>query len=306
MNILQIAIIVGSLNFVAIILTLYALSLQQVDLEQRLKAWRTEAQPRRSTGMSQAVQRLTKVMRPIGEMIVRSPEEMSRQEKKLAQAGFRRKDAVPLFYATQLGIAIVLGVVFLTSGYLYRHPLLGVLLCLLGGAGIPDGWLKSQIKARMEKIRAGLPDTIELTIVSMEAGLGLDQALLRVGEEIRTSYPDLAEELHLRNIEVNMGRSRPQAFRNLAERTAVPELKSLVGILIQTDRFGTSVGDALRIFSETMRTKRRQRAQEQAAKLAVKMIVPMVIFVFPSLFVAIVGPAIIQLMRVFFPALGGN
>jgi tight adherence protein C len=177
---------------------------------------------------------------------------------------------------------------------------------LLGGAGIPDAWLKSQINARMDKIRAGLPDAIDLTLVSMEAGLGMDQALQRVGEEIRIPYPDLAEEFHLRNIEVNMGRSRQQAFRNLAERTGVPDLKSLVGILIQTDRFGTSASDALRVFTETMRTKRRQRAQEQAAKLAVKMIVPMVMFVFPSLFVVIVGPAILQMVRVFFPALGGN
>jgi tight adherence protein C len=306
MNILQIAIIVGSLNFVAISLTLWALSLKKVDLQQRLKASRSEAQSRKSKGINQVLQRLTQVMRPVGEMIVRSTEEMSRQEKKLVQAGFRRKDAVALFYATQLACAVFLAVAFLASGYLYQRPVLSVVLCLLGGAGIPDAWLKSQMNARMERIRTGLPDAIDLTLVSMEAGLGLDQALLRVGEEIRTSYPDLADEFHLRNIELNMGQSRQQAFRNLAERTGVPELASLVSILIQTDRFGTSISDALRVFSDSMRTKRRQRAQEQAAKLAVKMIVPMVVFVFPSLFVVVVGPAIIQLMRVFFPALGGN
>jgi tight adherence protein C len=238
-------------------------------------------------------------------MIVRSPEEMSRQEKKLVQAGFRRKDAVALFYATQLGVALFVGIILFADGYFYRRPFMAVLFSVLGGAGIPDAWLKSQIKSRMERIRRGLPDAIDLTLLSMEAGLGLDQALLRVGEEIHPSYPDLAEEFHLRNIEVSMGRSRPQAFRNLAERTGVPELKSLVGVLIQTDRFGTSVSDALRVFSNTMRTKRRQRAQEQAAKLAVKMIVPMVIFVFPSLFVVIVGPAIIQMVKLFY-SIGGH
>src|ERR1051326_3045248 len=175
MNILQIAIIVGSLNFVAIGLTLWALSLKKVDLQQRLKASRTEA-PSRKSKVSELVQRLTRVMRPVGEMIVRSSEEMSRQEKKLVQAGFRRKDAVALFYATQLACAIFLAFAFLASGYLYQRPLLSVVLCLLGGAGIPDAWLKSQMSSRMERIRTGLPDAIDLTLVSMEAGLGLDQA----------------------------------------------------------------------------------------------------------------------------------
>jgi tight adherence protein C len=305
MSILQIALLVGTLNFVAIILGLYAFSQKRVDLERRLKRQET-AEKTTATGMRQAVQRLEQVMRPIGEMLPRSPEEMSRQEKKLVQAGFRRKDAVVLFYGAQLGIAGLLLLAFLITGHLYQHPVVFLLVSALGGAAIPDMWLKQRMDARKEKLRNGLPDAMDLTIVAMEAGLGLDQALLRVGDEIRVAYPELSEELHLRNLEVNMGRSRAQALRNLAQRTAVEDLSALVAILVQTDRFGTSVGTALRVFSDTMRTKRRQRAEEQAAKLPVKMIVPMVIFIFPSLLVLIVGPAFIQILNVIVPAFTGK
>jgi tight adherence protein C len=301
MSLLQIALIVGFLNFLAIGLALYAWSQKGIDLGRRLRGRGTPA-PVETKGVSQAVKRIEEVLRPIGEMIVRSPEEMSRQEKKLVMAGFRRKDAVALFYAAQLATAAVLAFFFLSTGYLAKHPVVALLLCLLGGAAIPDGWLKSSMKTRQSKIQDGLPDAMDLTLVSMEAGLGLDQALLRVGEEIRVSYPELSEELNLRNLEVNMGRSRAQALRNLSERTGVEDLKSLIAILIQTDRFGTSVGDALRVYSDTLRTKRRQRAEEMAAKLSVKMIVPMVLFIFPALFIVLLGPAVIQIVTTLLPA----
>jgi tight adherence protein C len=306
MTILQIAIIVGVLNFVTISLIFFALSHRRFNLGQRLRSWGAE-EPAERTGINQAVQRLEQVMRPIGEMIVRSPEEMSRQEKKLVQAGFRRKDAIALFYSSQLGTAVSIALVLLASGFPYRYIAVGLLLALFGGAALPDMWLKGRINARRERVQNGLPDAMDLAMVSMEAGLGLDQALLRVGEEIRVSYPDLSDELRLRNLEINMGRSRAQALRNLAERTGVEDMKSLVAILIQTERFGTSVGLALKVFSDTLRTKRRQRAEEQAAKLAIKMIGPMVVFIFPSLFIIIMGPAVLQIMTGLLPALtGGN
>jgi tight adherence protein C len=147
---------------------------------------------------------------------------------------------------------------------------------------------------------------MDLAVIAIEAGLGLDQALLRVGEEIAVPHPSLADELQLRNLEVNMGRSRSDAFRNLADRTGVEDLKALVAILIQTDRFGTSAGQALRTFSEAMRVKRRQRAEEQAAKLAIKMVIPMVLFIFPGVFIVILGPAFIAIIRDLLPTLAGN
>ena len=144
------------------------------------------------------------------------------------------------------------------------------------------------------------------SVIAVEAGLGLDQALMRVGDEISVAHPALADELRLRNLEVNMGRSRADALRNLADRTGVEDLKALVAILIQTDKFGTSVGQALRTFSDSLRIKRRQRAEEQAAKLAIKMVVPMVLFIFPGVFIVVLGPAFIAIVRDLLPTLAGN
>src|SRR6185295_4971215 len=165
------------------------------------------------------------------------------------------------------------------------------------GAALPDLWLRSAIVKRKEAIQLALPDAMDLAVIAVEAGLGLDQALMRVGDEIKIAHPELSDELRLRNLEVNMGRSRSDALRNLAERTGVEDLKALIAILIQTDKFGTSVGQALRVFSESLRTKRRQRAEEQAAKLAIKMVIPMVIFIFPGVFIVVLGPAFIAIIR---------
>jgi tight adherence protein C len=239
-------------------------------------------------------------------MLPRSPTEMSRQERRLVQAGIRRKDGVLLLNAAHLVIAGSLLFVFASQGHLYRQPLLYLVLSLLGGAAIPDIWLKTRTEKRKENIQHGLPDAMDLAVISIEAGLGLDQALLRVGNEIRVAHPELADELHLRNLEVNMGRSRSDAFRNLADRTGVEDLKALVAILVQTDRFGTSVGQALRTFSDSLRTKRRQVAEEKAAKLAIKMVLPMVLFIFPGILIVILGPAFLAIVRDLLPKLAGH
>jgi tight adherence protein C len=191
-------------------------------------------------------------------------------------------------------------------GYLYRQPVISFALSLFLAAAIPDFWLRTRIQKRQDALQFALPDAMDLAVIAVEAGLGLDQALLRVGDEIKIAHPELADELRLRNLEVNMGRSRSEALRNLADRTGVEDLKALVAILIQTDRFGTSVGQALRTFSDSLRVKRRQRAEEQAAKLAIKMVVPMVIFIFPGVFIVILGPAFIAIVRDLLPTLGGQ
>ncbi len=141
-----------------------------------------------------------------------------------------------------------------------------------------------------------------MTVICVEAGLSLDQAMMRVGEDLRTAHPELSNEFHLFDLETRAGKPRVEALRNLAERTGVDDIRSLVSTLIQTDRFGTSVAQALRVHSDSLRTERRQRAEEQAAKTTVKMIIPLVLFVMPSLLFVTVGPAIIQLMHVFMPA----
>jgi len=301
---LQIALGIGLLIFLALLLTLYALFKKPLNLRERLSYESTENS---NEGIVRSLlKRLESFMIPIGEMLPRSPAEMSRQERKLAQAGIRRKDAVFLLNGAHVLIAVLFLLVFATRGYLYRHPVLFVLLSILGAAALPDIWLKSKTQKRQTNIQNALPDAMDLAVISVEAGLGLDQALMRVGQEISVAHPELADELALRNLEVNMGRSRSDAFRNLADRTGVEDLKALVAILIQTDRFGTSVGQALRTFSDSLRVKRRQRAEEQAAKLAIKMVLPMVLFIFPGVFIVILGPAFIKIIRELLPTLAGN
>jgi tight adherence protein C len=301
---LNLALAIGFLIFLASFLVLYALFKRPVNLRTRLNSAPTVASE--ASGLAGLLKRLENILIPIGEMLPRSTAEMSRQERRLVQAGIRRKDGVLLLNASHVLIVVLLLLGFTAKGFLYRQPMLCVVLSLFGGAALPDIWLKSRTERRKENIQHALPDAMDLAVVSVEAGLGLDQALMRVGQEIRNAHPDLSEELYLRNVEVNMGRSRADAFRNLAERTGVEDLKALVAILIQTDKFGTSVGQALRTFSDALRTKRRQRAEEKAAKLAIKMVLPMVVFIFPGVFIVILGPAFIAIVRDLLPKLAGH
>ena len=299
----QIAVAIGLLVFLATLLTLYAIFRKPLNLKQRLN--REEVKDANEGAVTAIQKQLERVLRPMGEWLPRSPAEMSRQERSLVRSGIRRKDAVILLNGAHLAIALLALAVFATTGHLYHRPILFVLLSIIIGAAIPDIWLKRRIERRKINIQHGLPDAMDLAVISVEAGLGLDQALLRVGQEIRSAHPDLADELYLRNVEINMGRPRSEALRNLAERTGVEDLQALVAILIQTDRFGTNVGQALRTFSDSLRTRRRQRAEEQAAKLAVKMMIPMVFFIFPGIFIVILGPAFIAIVTKLLPALGG-
>jgi tight adherence protein C len=246
------------------------------------------------------------VLKSVGETIPRAPEELSRQGLRLVQAGIRRKDGPLLFLGIQVGMAVLLLAGFSVFGFPRGSVILGVLVAVLGGAALPDIALKMRIRNRHERIQMALPDALDLTVVCVEAGLGLNQALMRIGNELRTTHPDLSDELNVFNLEMSAGRGRIDAMRNLAKRVDLDDLKALVAILIQAERFGTSIGQSLRVFSEGMRTKRRQRAEERAAKTAIKMIPPMVLFVFPSMFVVVVGPAAISIVRQLLPFLAGN
>jgi tight adherence protein C len=294
----------GVLFFIALLSGFYALFTRRVRVEERLGR---ETKPAESAIDARALlNRIGDIIRPLGEVVPRSAEEMSKQERKLVQAGIRRKDSTILFYAIQVGVAIFLLIAFAVSGYLYQNPLLYVVLAVLAGAALPDMWLQRKRAARQEQIQHALPDAMDLAVISMEAGLGLDQTLLRVGQEFEKVHPELSEEFRLHNLEMNLGRTRVQAFRNLAERTGVEDLRALVAVLIQTDRFGTSIAQALRTFSDTLRTKRRQRAEERAAQLPVKMIIPMVLFIFPAVLVVIVGPGFLAIFNNLLPTLSGN
>jgi tight adherence protein C len=297
--------IVGLTLFVMVYAVLAILFRKKVDSDKRLHL---ATAPAKAKGIQWELllRKLEGFFKPLGEILPKSPEDMSKQEKRLAQAGYRRKDAVMLFRGAQVGCALAVLFLALVTGNFYKNLILSLVGSAFVGAFIPDFWLKRSIDSRQEKIQLALPDALDLSVVCVEAGLGLDEALVRIASELEKPYPELAEEFKLRNIEINMGRSRQQAFRNLADRTGVEDLKSLIAILIQTDRFGTSIGQALRVFSDSLRLRRRQRAKEKAAKLPVKMIPVMVIFIFPGVFVALVGPAAIQIVRQLLPALGGQ
>ena len=162
---------------------------------------------------------------------------------------------------------------------------------------LPHLWLERQIEARRTEIRNGLPDAIDLLIVCIEAGSGIDQALLKVAEELGIAYPTLARQLELTTAEMRAGKPRVEAFKNFAERTKVDDVRALVAMLVQTDRFGTSLGQALRTHADTSRTKRRQRAEERAAKLGVKLLFPLVFCLFPAFYLVVLGPSLLRIFR---------
>lgn len=172
-------------------------------------------------------------------------------------------------------------------------------LVVLGLAGfyLPEIWLRQKTDKRKIRLFKGLPDALDLLVVCVEAGMGLDSSILRVGEEIKSAYPDLSREFFLMNLEMRAGKSRQDALRNMSMRTGIDEMNSLVTLLIQTDKFGTSISTALKIFSDSFRTKRFQMAEEIAAKLPVKILIPLIFFIFPALFIAILGPAAITIYR---------
>jgi tight adherence protein C len=211
-----------------------------------------------------------------------------------------------LFYGAKLSLALTLLLIFSAAGMLAFNPLLTILLSVLLGSMLPDIWLTLRGRGRKERIQLGIPDVLDLTVVSVEAGLGLDQALMRIGEELRSNHRDLSDELRLYNLEVNAGRNRADALRNLGGRTDVDDLKSLTAVLIQTDRFGTSIAQSLRVFSDSLRTKRRQRAEERAAKTTIKMVPVLVFFILPAMFIVVLGPAFIKIVDELMPMLGGK
>jgi len=245
-------------------------------------------------------QALVGVVKRLGEKAPRSMNEMGSLRQRLVQAGYRRDEALTVFFGIRVMFALALFVLFSTSFVVKAN-----LMLALGGLGLgyllPGMVLARLAKRRAHRIRLSLADALDLLVVSVEAGLGLDQALQRVGAELASAYPDLSDELRLVNLELRAGKARAEALRNLGQRSGVDDLNSLVTMLIQTDKFGTSVAQSLRVYSETLRTKRRQRAEEAAAKTGVKMVFPLVFCIFPAIWVVTIGPAAIKFMTVLFP-----
>ncbi len=265
-------------------------------IDQRL-AELTSAEPERERHTFKS---LIGVVKRVGERAPRSMKEMGPLRQRLVQAGFRKDEAMAIFFGIRVVFALGLFVLFSTPLVMRPNLLLG-----LGGLGLgyvlPGMVLARLAKRRAHRIQLALADALDLMVVSVEAGLGLDQALQRVGNELAFAYPDLSDELRLVNLELRAGKARAEALRNLGQRSGVDDLNALVTMLIQTDKFGTSVAQALRVYSETLRTKRRQRAEEAAAKTGVKMVFPLVFCIFPAIWVVTIGPAAIKFVTVLFP-----
>jgi tight adherence protein C len=226
-----------------------------------------------------------------------------RTQLLLIRAGYRSSQALSAMRGFKILTPVAfVGLVFLTGAYKWNSYMLPLIAVALGYL-FPDMFLTWRVNARQHKLRRGLPDGLDLLVICVESGLGLDQALMKVAQELRITHPELSEELQLVNLEMRIGKTRIDALRELARRTGLEDIKSLVAMLVQTDRFGTSVAQSLRVFSDDLRIKRRQRAEEMSAKTSVKMVPPLIFFIFPALMVVILGPAVITLLRQLLPSL---
>lgn len=237
---------------------------------------------------------------PLSRLLPPSVAEAKKLQKQLMQAGFRSPGAPLVYRAIQISTMAGLPAAVAIACAVLARPLSGALLWILMGFvigfALPRYALRKLILSRQQQVRWGLADALDLMVISIEAGLGLNAAMMKVSSELKDVHPDISDEFELANLEIRVGRERDEALRNLADRTGVDDLRSLVAMLIQTDRFGTSIAKAIRAFSDSLRTKRRQRAEQAAQKAAVKLLFPLACFLFPTLFIAILGPAALQLM----------
>ena len=234
----------------------------------------------------------------VGKLLpVPSTEKASRTQLLMIRAGYRSSEAMLAMRGVKLlcPAAALAGVYF--SGLYHINVFFIPVVAFALGYLLPDMWLTWRVGSRQHKIRRGLPDALDLLVICVEAGLGLDQALLKVSQDMKISHPELSEELQFVNLEMRIGKTRIEALRELARRTGLDDIKALTAMLIQTERFGTSIAQSLRVYSDDMRIKRRQRAEEMSAKTSVKMVPALVFFIFPALMVVILGPAIITLMH---------
>lgn len=230
--------------------------------------------------------------------VPKSPKEMGRIQRQLTKAGYSSPMAATVYGLSEIVIPLVLASIPLILFGTGQGLILALVAAMIGYL-VPGMYLSSLIRTYKKQIRNGLADALDLLIVCVEAGSGLDQALMKATDELQVSYPALSKELGLITAEIRAGKPRLEAFRNFADRTKVDDVQSLVAMLVQTDRFGTSIAQTLRTYADVLRTKRRQRAEEKAAKLGVKLVFPLVLCLFPALYVVALGPAVLRMVRFF-------
>jgi len=283
-------------------------------LIERMEQTREQKESEEKTIVGSMIKdRFLRIIRSVGEKITpKSEDELSHLRKTFLNAGYRGEKAPIIFFGMKGLLAIFLAVIFILIKTFFLKTMTSLNLTLFSlilaliGFYLPNLWLQMRIARRKEKILKGFPDALDLMVVCVEAGTGLDAAINRVGEEMKLSNKVLSEEFKLLSLELRAGKPRRDALRNLALRTDLEDVNSLMSLLIQTEKFGTSIGQALRVYSDSMRTKRYQKAEEIAAKLPVKLVFPLIIFIFPALFVVVVGPAAVKIYKILLPALGGH
>ena len=232
-------------------------------------------------------------------VIPKTQSEVSVVQQRLIRAGFRKDSALKIFYGTKVLVPLILGAIAFGTGLGNQSPFVIYTAALGVGYLAPDFWLGRKISSRQKKIRLGLPDVLDLLVICVEAGLGLDQATARTAHELMKAQPAIADELGIVALEQRAGRARDDAWRHMAERSDVDSVRNLVSMVIQSEQFGTSIAKTLRTHSDTLRVQRIQMVEELAAKTTVKLIFPLVFFIFPCLFLVVLGPAVISIMESF-------
>lgn len=282
-------------------------------LRQRVAKLQVEAEPRLAQEHGVWMERMLRVTRPLSRLSLPSEGwENSPIRIKFINAGWRGQSVPYVFFGTKslLAMVVPLAALLMSGEGMFSSgpqvPLLVMLACAYAGYYLPNIVLNHKIRVRKREIFENFPDALDLLTICVEAGLGLDAAFAKVVSEIHIKSKILAQEMHMVIIELRAGFSKERALRNLALRTGVEDIDMLVAMLIQSDRFGTSMGDSLRIHSENLRTKRRQRAEEAAAKIALKLLFPLIFFIFPTLMIVLIGPAVLRIYRVLLPALAGG
>jgi tight adherence protein C len=318
---MDVPLVVALVTFLAVMLASSAAFLY-FNSREAVQTWRRRADGTNVVAESEAtpagiVEQLRALLHALLEWFARinqpsNVEEVRTTRRLLINAGYRSGKAPVFFIGAKLMLATLIACLVATiPAKLLGFPSVSKLtiyyvLAAACGYYAPVLWLRRAIASRKDSLQRAIPDALDLMVVCVEAGLGLDQAIGRVGIEVERTHPELSDELKTLTMELRTGMSRQEALKNLAYRTDLEEVRNLVALLVQTDRFGTSIGQALRVHADSMRTTRRLRAEELAAKLPVKLLLPLIFFIFPSIIIVTIGPAIIRMMRVLFPVLNGH
>lgn len=284
-----------------VMVVVYGLAPRKADIAGRLAQISGVAAPVDETKFAQKqADKVRETLVDLGKILpAQSTQSTSKNKLLIIRAGYRNPDAILMIRGLKIVFPIAVVATVLFTGIYRSNPYMFLPLALLVGYLAPDFWLTWKVRRRQHRLRRSLPDALDLMVICVEAGLGLDQALLKVAQELRITHRELSDEFQLVNLEMRIGKTRIEALHELGRRTGLDDIKSLVAMLVQTERFGTSIAQSLRVYSDDMRIRRRQRAEEMSAKTTVKMVPPLVFFIFPALMVVILGPAIITLMKQF-------